>query len=85
MTFACINENVGMCERLIISKANVNHIDKCGRNHLMNCCQYNKEVEVIELLIQNGADVQHADFNHNTCLHYAALRGSKVVAQFLLK
>lgn len=87
LTFACTNENLIICKRLIVAKSNVNHKDGLGRSILINCVRHNKKTDVLSMLIESGADIHESDNDGNTVLHYAAQRaeGAKEIAQFLLK
>lgn len=65
--------------------ADVNHQDELGRTPLLTCAYHNNRTDLIQFLIANGADIEISDENENTALHYAAIRGSKDIAYFLIK
>lgn len=76
LSLACINENFQICERLIISKADINQMDPMGRTPLLKCAHYNSKPEILQLLIDHGADSNICDYEGYTLLHFAALRES---------
>lgn len=65
--------------------ADVNHQDEQGKTPLLTCAYYNNKTDLIQYLIENGADIEISDENDNTPLHFSAIRGSKDIAQFLIK
>ncbi|CAI2364852.1 unnamed protein product [Moneuplotes crassus] len=84
LALSCMQENYEICERLIIAKANVNEVDYCKRTPLLKAARHNTDYSILELLLKNGAKTDIADENGNTPLHHAAIRGSEIVAEFLL-
>ena len=73
-----------MCERLIAARADVNGRDKNGRTPLHKCAFYNSNSDILKLLYENGANPDLVDDEENTPLHFAARRGKKVAAQYLI-
>lgn len=84
LALSWMQENYKIWERLIIAKANVNEVDYCKRTPLLKAARHNTDYSILELLLKNGAKTDIADENGNTPLHHAAIRGSEIVAEFLL-
>lgn len=80
LTLACMQENFAICERLIVAKADVNHVDPQKRTPLLKAARHNSKQEILQLLLKHGANPDIADEDMNTPLHFAAIRGSKEVA-----
>ena len=55
-----------MAEFLISKHADVNHLDKYGRNALFTCDDY----EVAKILIANDINVRHLDIYGRNILYY---------------
>ena len=52
----------------------------------MKAVFFNKQSDIAEVLIQNGANIDKHDFKSGkTALHFAAMRGNQRVAEILLK
>lgn len=85
LTLACAQENFTICEKLLVANAEVNHIDVNGRTPLIKAARHNSNSDIIQLLLKHGADPTISDKQKNTPLHFAALRGTKDVAIFLIK
>jgi ankyrin repeat protein len=84
LTLACMQENVEICERLIIAKANVNELDHHQRTPLLKAARHNGSSDILRLLLKHGAKPDIADEEGNTPLHFAAQRGTQELAKFLL-
>lgn len=84
LTLACMQENSDICERLIIAKANVNELDLHQRTPLLKAARHNSNSKILELLLKHHAKPDIADEEGNTPLHFAAQRGTKDLAKFLL-
>lgn len=84
LALSWMQENHKICERLIMAKADVNEIDYLKRTPLLKAARHNTDYSILELLLKNGAKTDIADDNGNTPLHHAAIRGSDIVAEFLL-
>mmetsp|Transcript_38752 Transcript_38752/g.52600 ORF Transcript_38752/g.52600 Transcript_38752/m.52600 type:complete len:143 (-) Transcript_38752:157-585(-) len=84
LTLACMQENLEICERLIVAAANVNEVDAHKRTPLLKAARHNSKDEILQLLLKNGAKPDIADEEGNTPLHFAAIRGTKEVAKFLM-
>ena len=85
LTLACMQENLEICERLIIAQADVNEMDKLKRTPLLKAARHNSYNDILQLLLRNGAKPECADNEGNTALHYAAMRGTQDVAKFLMQ
>jgi len=66
---AASNDQPEMCQFLIQSGCNVNQTDKLGRTPLMDAAEIGS-IEVIDILVQNHADVNAEDREHHTALSY---------------
>ncbi len=85
MTLACLQKNLQICERLIVAQADLNQLDNQGRTPLLKTARSNTKSDIIQLLLKHGANVDCADEKLNTPLHFAAMRGTKDLAVYLLK
>jgi hypothetical protein len=52
---------------------------------LLKAAKHNANIHILELLLKNGAKPDKTDIDGNTPLHYAAMRGTVEVAQFLMQ
>jgi len=84
LALSCMQENHKICEKLIMAKADVNETDYMKQTPLLKAARHNTDYSILELLLKNGAKTDIADDLGNTPLHYAAIRGSDIVAEFLL-
>ena len=84
LALSCMQENHKICEKLIMAKADVNETDIFNKTPLLKAARHNTDYSILELLLKNGAKTDIADDNGNTPLHHAAIRGSDIVAEFLL-
>lgn len=76
LSHACCHENISICKRLIVAKADVNHTDLTGISPLAICIKSNKKGDIINLLLENGANPNTCDRNKNSLLHFAAQKGN---------
>ena len=72
LTLAVMQENLEICEKLIIAQANVNEIDLRQRTPLLKAARHNSNREIIKVLMNYGAKPDIADDEGNTPLHAAA-------------
>lgn len=47
LTLACMQENYLICERLIIAKGDVNHVDTLSRTPLLKAARHNSNSEIL--------------------------------------
>jgi len=66
---AASNDQSEMCEFLISKGCSVNQRDKLGRTPLMDAAEIGS-IKVIDILVQNNADVNAEDREHHTALSY---------------
>merc|ERR1719384_2105610 len=64
---AASNDQSEMCEFLISKGCSVNQRDKLGRTPLMDAAEIGS-IKVIDILVQNNADVNAEDREHHTAL-----------------
>ena len=84
LTLACMQENLEVCEKLIIAEADVNEVDDQLRTPLLKAARHNSENSILHLLLNSGAKPDIADNEGNTPLHFSAIRGTQDVAKFLM-
>ena len=58
--------------------------DKAGSTAIISAAK-NGHVDVVKVLIQNGADVNDSDYRERTALHFAAQRGDVGVVKVLIQ
>jgi len=76
LTLACMQENLEICERLIIAHADVNEMDQQKRTPLLKAARHNGGHDILQLLLRHGAKPDIADEMGNTPMHFAAIRGT---------
>lgn len=85
LILASQNGNEEEVKLLIEARVNINLQNKDGITGLIAATQYNRE-KVVELLLkQKDINVDSADKNGYTALHYACRMGSKVIVNCLLQ
>ena len=62
----------------------VDCIDRMGQTALGWCC-YRGKTDMVKLLVDNGADVNHQDDDGRTPLHWAARKGHLAIVALLLE
>lgn len=78
--------NYEMCRRLIKLGANINAADHNHSTALhFLCFKDNDSVDILELLLKNGADVHHTSNDQKNVLHFAAETGSLRILKRLLE
>jgi protein-tyrosine phosphatase len=70
-------------KRFVDFQSDVNTVDKTGKSVLMRAIMSGKE-ELVDFLLEHGADYSVQDGNRWTMLHYAARSGSKYLTQRFL-
>ena len=84
--FASRNSNQEVLEFLLeLNKISVNTVDNCNQTPLMDACFDGGRLDNIQLLIQNGADIQASSGNGSTVLHLASRNSNREVVEFFLK
>ena len=61
LTLACMQENLDICERLIIAHADVNEKDQHQRTPLLKAARHNTGNEILQLLLNSGAKPEVSD------------------------
>ena len=74
LTLAVIQENLDICERLIISKAEVNKKDPQGRTPLLKAARYNSKFAILELLLKYGANKDIKNNRDQTAFQIAQIK-----------
>ena len=83
--FASHNSNQEVVKFLLkLSEISVNATDNLKRTPLMLACIDGGHLENIQVLIQNGADVQARDCDGSTLLHFASRFSNQEIVDFLL-
>ena len=82
--FACLHQNLRICQMLQAARVDVNNRDHLGRTPLFISVKANKDTDLVKFLIQSGADPNISDNELNSPLHVAAERGLKEFALMLL-
>jgi ankyrin repeat protein len=82
---ALLTEDLTLLTELLEAGCDVNAQDEEGRTALIQAAIYNN-VEVVQILIDHGANVNTRDFfSGNAALHFAAKNYSLELLQLLLK
>ncbi|QGQ93738.1 ankyrin repeat domain-containing protein [Paenibacillus psychroresistens] len=82
---ALLTEDLTLLMELLEAGCDVNAQDEEGRTALIQAALYNN-VEVVQILIEHGANVNTRDFfNGYAALHFAARNSSLELMQLLLK
>eukprot|EP01084_Bolivina_argentea_P017254 32228_1 len=66
---AASNDQPEMCQFLISKGCSVNHRDKLGRTPLMDAAEIGS-IKVIDVLVENNAEINAEDREHHTALSY---------------
>ena len=69
----------------IIGSSNINFIDKSGGTYLTSAIQIHGDIEMVKLLIKNGADVNFADVYGQTPLFLAIHISDHKIVELLIK
>ena len=77
LTMAVLEKKIKVCEKLLVARADVNHRDLQGRSSVHKAARTSSNTDILQLLLQYGADPNIADFEQNSPLHFAAIRGTK--------
>ncbi|KAM3142373.1 hypothetical protein pb186bvf_005530 [Paramecium bursaria] len=82
--YAAKNGNSQLTSALIFKQVTIDAVNKELMSSLMVASYYGKD-EVLLILINAGADINHQDLFGNTALHYGVKNGHKQIVQILLK
>ncbi len=75
-----------MVKFLLKAKANINAKNEAGENALFELItRENPNIEIAEILIDNGINLHYKNKNYGTALHWAAFCGRKNIIELLLK
>jgi len=81
---ACADNKKGIVQAFLKKGSiNVDKRDPAGRTPLSHACQKGAR-DIVQLLLQHGADVSMADNSSNAPIHYAAQTGNKNIVELLL-
>lgn len=81
LLYAVISRKLAICQILLDAGATINF--RTPEAPLLSACRSNQE-EILNLLIQHGAEVDVQDLNGLTPLHHAAQNGSQTACEVLL-
>ncbi|WP_298519494.1 ankyrin repeat domain-containing protein [uncultured Kordia sp.] len=79
---ACYNGNVEVVEFLVTKVENINGVSTYGTP--LMAAVYKKDEKIIDILLKNNVDVNKADANGTTALHYATLFNNTSIAEKLI-
>ena len=83
---ASISSNQEVVEFLLkLNEISVNATDNSSQTPLMYACLNGGPLQIIKMLIQNGADIQARKCDGSTVLHLASRYSNQEVVEFLLK
>ena len=77
------NATIKDIQKELSSGRNINQVDPKGRTPLMSAIIARKDLDILDFLIKNGADVNHRDKDGKSVLEYALF--DKKTAEFLVK
>ena len=84
--YACLGAQVNTMQYLIAEGANVEAADSCRRTPLLTALMLNISVpDIIQCLLEAGADVSVEDRQRCTPLHYACFKGDLNLVQIIIK
>lgn len=70
---ACLNANIVLMKRLMNAKANINLCNLAGMTAFHSAC-LNGKIDVVNILLENGADFLKIDHKKFIPLHYAIIK-----------
>jgi len=71
-----------ICEILLLTTANLDFPDPCGRTPLMLATE-NNHTAIVKLLVENKANIDHKDCFGRTALHHAVINGNAETTKLL--
>ena len=80
-----LENKIKFAKRLIAQGANVNDTMEKTGNSLLHLASFKAPLELVKMLVEEGAHVNAINHKKQTPLHLAALRGDKNVVSFLIK
>ena len=84
--FASRRSNQEVVEFLLkLNEISVNETDNSNQTPLMHACFYGGRLDIIKMLVRNGADTQASSSDGSTVLHFASCYSNQEVVEFLLK
>lgn len=81
---ALMNDYLPIIEYLLSEGYKVNTLDRKGQTPLMKTISFPGNIDTINLLLENDADIALEDNNGNTALHYAAINNNSEAVTLLL-
>ena len=83
--FATIRGHLSVVRYLLENKADVNLRKRLGLTPLHIVAQYSKQTDLVQVLLDHGADIEAPDDRDDTPLDWAITFGSGIVVQELLR
>jgi ankyrin repeat protein len=82
--YVCYYDNIFLLDKLIKKNININTTNKYNDTALTICSKDDK-YEFVNILLENGADINHINEIGNTLMHYACMNNSDCVFKFRIK
>ena len=84
--FSCRDGAIKDAEKLLNEGADVNnHNGALGRSPIIFACEFSSNIDLIRLLIKNGAELNYVDERNSSALHYAIQSRDLEVISLLLE
>ncbi len=84
--FSCRDGAIKDAEKLLNEGADVNnHNGALGRSPIIFACEFSNNIDLIRLLIKNGAELNYVDERNSSALHYAIKSRDLEVISLLLE
>lgn len=81
---AIIFDHIAIVEYLLSEVKDVNATNQFGMTPLMTAVSNSKNIEIVNMLLENGAEISLQDINGNTALHFAAESDNSEAVTLLL-
>ncbi len=78
-------ESQKLMRLLIIKGAKIDEIDKYGYTPLMNICYFHDNLEMIKLLIKNGANPEKVDKQNKRAINLACANNQTKIVKYLMR